>query len=477
MDPLKRLIQPFALVFAGALLAALILPLATHPSGAAQTAFTISPGDSIVLNCATKLSGTVKGQQATVKCAAPATTATAAATATSAPAPTATSAPAPTAAPAPTSAPAPGGANSFVETFEGQPASPQPWKPINWDVVVHSRDVATWDALEPMQAMHGSDCAGPPATHAVSSYDDAVFLCRDHLMTAINASGYGVIYFTPNQMVDFANGEATVRFDMSTMRMSQRDWVDLWIMPYQDNLQLPLEPWLPDLSGEPRNAIHIRMDTGNSGTVFKVFAIKDFAETQIAGDSWTGYETFLTPDHARRDTFELRISRTHIKFGMPAYNFAWVDANIPDLGWSRGVVQFGHHSYNPTKSDGCGTICQPGTWHWDNIGISPAAPFTILRASQRVVGPRTGAGVTFAAPAPANASLRFSGIGNGLQVSFDGGKSWQAAQMQAQQQVADEHFKSYWMPVPAGATGVQFRGSSWWGGEWQARDIAIWAPQ
>lgn len=34
---------------------------------------------------------------------------------------------------------------------------------------------------------------------------------------------------------------------------------------------------------------------------------------------------------------------------MPAYNFWWIDATIPNLGWDMGVVQFGHHSYNPTK--------------------------------------------------------------------------------------------------------------------------------
>ena len=39
-------------------------------------------------------------------------------------------------------------------------------------------------------------------------------------MTSINASGYGVIYLTPDQMVDFSAGEAVVRFDMSTFRTS-----------------------------------------------------------------------------------------------------------------------------------------------------------------------------------------------------------------------------------------------------------------
>src|SRR5438094_10385837 len=38
---------------------------------------------------------------------------------------------------------------SFIETFDGNPANPQPWRPANWDVAVHSRDLETWDTLEP----------------------------------------------------------------------------------------------------------------------------------------------------------------------------------------------------------------------------------------------------------------------------------------------------------------------------------------
>jgi len=381
--------------------------------------------------------------------------------------------------PAPT--PVTGGGRTFVEGFNGSPASPQPWRPANWDVAVHSRDVNTWNSLEPMQAMHGSDCAGPPATHSISSYEDAVFLCRDHLMTSINASGYGLIYLTPNQQVDFSTGEAVISWDMSTMRMSGRDWIDLVITPFNDNLELPLEDWLPDLTGLPRNGIHIRMDLTNGNTMFRTSVIRNFQETEVSGQNMSvGYESFLKPDAARRDTFELRLSRTHIRFGMPAYNFYWSDSPMPDLGWTQGIVQFGHHSYNPSKDAGCaitqnaGMGCAPNTWHWDNVSISPAVPFTLVRADRRVADATNGQ-IRFPAPAPANAHLRFAGIGSNLSVSFDGGASWQPAQLQAQKGTAEEHFKSYWMPIPAGVTSVQFRGNAWWGGQWLVRDISVWA--
>src|SRR5205823_15123866 len=130
------------------------------------------------------------------------------------------------------------------------------------------------------------------------------------------------------------------------------------------------------------------------------------------------------------DTFELRISRTHIKFALPNYNYWWVDANIADLGWTSGVIQLEHHSYVPAKdclttsANGC-----PNTWHWDNVSISSARPFTLIRANQRYADATSGT-VTFPQPAPANAFLRYAAVGSALQVSFDNGATWQAAKLQ-----------------------------------------------
>ena len=51
--------------------------------------------------------------------------------------------------------------------------------------------------------------------------------------------------------------------------------------------------------------------------------------------------------------------------------------------------------------------------------------------------------------AGSNLPLRFAGIGNALEVSFNGGVSWTPAQLQALKESIEEHFKSYWMPIPA----------------------------
>ena len=81
-------------------------------------------------------------------------------------------------------------------------------------------------------------------------------------------------------------------------------------------------------------------------------------------------------------------------------------------------------------------------------------------------------------PAPANSYLRFSGIGENLEVSFDQGVTWQTAVEQEHSKIEqNNHFRSYWMPIPTGTESIQFRGDNWWGGqhEWAARDISIWA--
>ncbi len=363
---------------------------------------------------------------------------------------------------------------SFLETFSGSPSTAQPWRPSEWDVAVHARDGINgkWRELPAMAAMHGADCSAPPATHGVTTYEDAVFKCKDHMMTAINAGGYGVIYLTPNHMVDFSQGEAIIRFDLSTLRTSSRDWIDLWITPYDENIQLPLQDWLPDLQGEPRNAVHIRMDGNISKTTFRATVVRNFQAKEVEGKWWRSYQDVLVPDAKRRDTFELRISQTHLAFGMPQYNLWWIDSDIQELGWNAGVVQLGHHTYTPTKN--CSS-CGPNTWHWDNVSVSPARPFTIIRGQQRLADQETNGRVTFPQGAPAGAHLRFAAFGKNIEVSFDNGASWQPARKQAQEKDDQGHASSYWTAVPQGVTSVQLRGQSILNYGWHAQDFAIWS--
>jgi hypothetical protein len=339
------------------------------------------------------------------------------------------------------------------------------------DVAVHSRSFlgSTMDA---MHAQHGADCAGPPAQHLISAFEDAVFQCRDHVMTSINGVDYGVVYLTPNHMVDFSRGEAVVSIDASTLVASRRDWWDIWITPYDENLALPSIEEIPDLQGPPRRAVQVEMRTFNGNqTGFVASVFNGFQRQTLPSKDERSYERVLTPDAARRDKFELRISQNRIRFGMPAYNLWWVDTPIANLGWNQGVVQIGHHSYNPAKDD-IVPGAHAGTWHWDNLYIKPARPFTIIRAQQRSAYPVA----TFPQAAPANARLRFAGYGTGMQVSFDSGRTWSNATRQAQPGTFTDHFSSYWTPIPAGTTRVHFRGQPGCCPAGPAvRDVSIWA--
>lgn len=376
-----------------------------------------------------------------------------------------------------------GAGGTFTDGFAGSPAAPLPFSQLGnataWDVQVHSRDSGTWNSLEPMQAQHGPDCAGPPATHTTSSYEGAVFQCRDHVMTALNASGYGVIYLTPNQLVDISSG-GTVSFEISSERMSTRDWWDIWITPYADNVALPFNLGEVDLAGAPRNAVQITIDNAEGAPVLITHtngASRQFNDSFGTAPTTRGI-TAGTNEAAVRQTMRLTISPTRVKFervaSATATAIVFFDRAIPALSWRQGVVQFGHHSYNPTK-DGSG---DPATWHWDNVTISPAEPFTIIKADRRYADSASQR-VTFAQPAPANAMLRFAAIGR-IEVSFDGGPFTLAQRQFATENGAHpEHFSSYWTPMPAGARAVNFRFSNddWYttGYPMMAKDFAIFS--
>ena len=380
---------------------------------------------------------------------------------------------------------------------------PTPWHPTDFDVAIHSRDQSTWYTPEGFMAMHGTNCVpfqkADPLTdvrsdgsHAVASYDDMNYRCRNHMMTAIKASGYGVIYVTPNVMVDISKGEASVKFALATLRTSGRDWIDLWITPWDENLKIPLDASLSatDMQGPPRHAVHVRMIpelAGYTKSAFEAYLINDFVEYKLPVASSAGYESILTPISTRRDTFELKISKTHLSFGMfkpaspgdsTARSLTWIDTPIPELPITRGVIQFGHHSFNPDLARNPALpVGTGGTWHWDEFKIAPAVPFTIITpvAGARRYADQDSSSVTLASPTPAGSYLRFAAYGGGLQVSLDGGK-WIKAVQQDEKFNFPDRFHSYWMPIPAGVKSVSFRNVGGFNvGTWIVRDVAVWS--
>ena len=361
--------------------------------------------------------------------------------------------------------------STMTESFDGAPTAPRPWASDSWDITVLSRNEKTFDELQNMAAMHGPACDAPPETHEISAYEDAVFQCKDHMMTAIEAGGYGEIILTPAALLDFTDGEAVVHVDVSTAITSDRDYWDVWITPFEDNVQVPSGV----LNGVPRNGLRLRLLTDDAR--FEASLFEDGDEEELDEASTEGYDEVLEPDAARRDTFEIRLSRDHVSVGMPKYGLTWIDTELPELSWNQGVVQFAHHSYNPEKAHSPDDP-HSNTWHWDNVEMSPVVPFTIIGSSSRSIKgeddvPST---LTFDEPAPANAYLRFMGIGENFEISVDGGGSWQAAEKQwVSDEEGEEHFKPYWTAIPEGTSEVLVRAEDWFDGAWRVNNASIWS--
>lgn len=365
---------------------------------------------------------------------------------------------------------------SFLETFDGFPSTPTAWSSPRWDVQVHERGMMKRDPGEQhaMDAQHGSDCGAPPATHHISTSAESVFNCRDHVMTALNGDEYGVIYITPNHMLNWQNGEAVLQFDLSTEKMSVRDWPDILITPWSDQQALPLLSDLSegvDLQGPSNNTISISFATGEGAphlTIVRNGSRQTYTSFTPIGSGITAG----TNQSATRQPFRVTISSNRLKFERLAsatgQAVVWFDVALsPALAYQQGIVQLGHHSYTPFK-DNAGVAA---TWHWDNVSLNPATPFTMLDVNPRFKNGPASTTLTFPA-VPTGSFLRFSAIGkpvvNGVgrnPVTYQG---------------QPEHWSSYNVPIPQGATSatISMTTHDWYdcGFGCMAKDFKIWSP-
>ncbi|HXM56795.1 MAG TPA: hypothetical protein VOB72_15460, partial [Candidatus Dormibacteraeota bacterium] len=382
---------------------------------------------------------------------------------------------------------APAAASSaFTFNWMSDPAAPAAWTPgtaNDWDVIANI-DAPT-DATGTMAAGHGTDCSAPPATHQISSLGDAVYLCKNHMMTAVFGGGdaattYGAVYFTPAQLLDWSSGTATLSWQVSTERLSARDWWAVNLTPFAQNLMLPLDNFLPAYQGEPASGLELKLDqatcrSGGTGSYLRVSTVSFGGAHEITQNS-PCIEDNVAPSFKVRTPFQVQLSAGHLKVFMPGTAAVWYDGPV-SLPFNQAVVQFSHHSYNPGKADNPdGSPGLPNTYHWSGVSIAPSAPFTMLRPQQPVsLHEGRSPALTLAAPAPANAFLRFAAIG-AIQVSTDGGRTFTAAKPQDADMSAPERFTSYWTPVAAGVTQLVFRGQpNQFGQPWWVEDVSVWA--
>lgn len=396
---------------------------------------------------------------------------------------------------------------TFLETFDGDPASPE--TRLNnvdgWFTSPIVQSPKGWDnTLTPMTAQHGTDCAPPPATRPISgSFAETVFGCKNHLMTAMNPKSTGtansMTNLQPNQMLDLSSGNGTVKIDVSTKSPTPGSWWEIWFTPKEHWLQHPSDHWL-HFSGVPKRAMKIQIS--DFGPTDKRLQVEGYDNYQMApnqqafGDSenWQGTQIFnkVSFDDRSRDTYEIEIrDNRYVDVYITDRNTETRDfvrsVLMPEgfLG-NDVVVQFADANYEPDLNGkvGCSGEADcpkktPATWHWDNAFISPAKPYQIIKADKYVVnggyvgGINTPQKLTFASPAPVGAKLAFVGqaVNNNFDVSFDGGATW--VDPVAKRPANDPpgtgiaggaydllHFET---PAPVGATEILIRGqgSSW----------------
>ncbi len=347
---------------------------------------------------------------------------------------------------------------SFLETFDGSPTNPEPWNNLDWDVFQTTRNNTHWANPDNVDAHHAFSNCGDVASggsHTINTWPETVFKCNGHVMTSINGEpGYAAIYLSPPAMADFSNGTSAVSFDVSTFVSSTRDWLDVLITPFADAMSYPFRSDLDvDGSGMPRNSIHIEQGFGSEQ--WEIEVTRNDVTTTL-GTLTIPYSGFGGQSKVTRTPVKIEIGRTSITLSYPTISGASTTVNFSDIGWSQGIVQFGHHSYTPLKD--C-TNCAPNTWHWDNISISPAKSFYQRQATPE----RTGAPIndanprslTFGNPAPANAELVFSG-NCGVQVRDSSSAPWRTTTIVGPNN-HPEHTQSYRVTVPQGSTGLEFR--------------------
>lgn len=365
----------------------------------------------------------------------------------------------------------------------GMPSAPLPWMPTDFAVTKHFRQSSgalgygppADSGNEPMLADHGADCSAPPATHQQGTdYASLAFICHDHLMTAINSGAYGQVQFQPAQLVDFSSGPATVSISVSTLARADRDWLDWFFVPFNEQLALTTDDNDPENIKLPRDSVQV-LEHNYEFTFTKAFETVNGNQTQIPTNWWQNVTDYTPASAVTRTPITFVISRTHLTVSAAGHTF--IDTAFPvPLPFTQAVFQSAHHSYDVTKDGGT-----PNTWHWSDLSISNAVPYYLGMGMPDAAGTYSWLTTrTTFAPAPSGAHLRFQWFNGNYDlhsegfVSFDNGATWAVLNEQALTQTPTGGVSAIniWQAVPAGATSAMFRGPA----GWYARDFYVMAP-
>lgn len=394
----------------------------------------------------------------------------------------------------------------------GMPSAPQTFYPATgYDVAVTHSQAASlgYDYNGALQAAdthadHGPACDSPATDtallstgtqHTVTTLADSVYVCHDHVMTALDDTGYAQASITPDAVADWSGGQTVaIQWRVSTYTASDRDWWDVSLVPFSQQFDFYGDPQGDQLSGLTRTGLFVQScGAGASGQHSVCLTVMNNGASRTVANTGAAIESVLTPSRINRTLYEMDVSSGHVKIFLPADStlpgrttaLTLLDANVT-IPFTQGALTIAQEAYDELKSDACGPPsqqrangggCAPNTWHWSNISISNSLHFDIAHPSARIM--RAGSPVNpFPAPAQAGSFLKFNGFWGSLQASFDGGASYHAVSDQASVKGMNSYgLRQAFIPVPAGATGVLLKGTSdGYGGSWVVHDIALFGP-
>jgi hypothetical protein len=375
----------------------------------------------------------------------------------------------------------------YSDTFDfGAPASPTGVASSSRLGLYHYsriREGLTNAQTDPMEAQHSSTCTPPtnPPTlagdHLITTWQETVFACAHHLMTALQDSGFGAVTMQPPVEADWTSGPVTITLNVSLFRTSSRDWFRIVLTPFAEQLQEPAFSFDVGGNGEPQSGLSIDMKGNAPDVAFCSTIISNYRESGGQCNWWV-YEQPAAQVPGKPATLTITLSSTHLTVADPVTGVTFISENL-SLPFSRAAIQLVSYAYDQGKT--CGSIttltCAADTWHWHGISVSQADPITLLPAREPMQD-NTQNVMDFPQPAPAGSVLSFYAYGLNVATSLDGGLTWQLApRQQAGNPRTDGSGSLYWAPVPAGTQRVLVRGSGWYGGAFFARDGTLLSEQ
>ena len=133
--------------------------------------------------------------------------------------------------------------------------------------------------------------------HPIVRYEDMIYVCADHLMTAAYATGAAKLSLTPNFILDTTAGEGVVEFSVSTYRTAGRDYWQVDLTPIETHLQLPEGDVVADANGKAFNgfAINTQLDEGANGVIDLLGGINVFLTLMLKNNRFIENGSYYSP--------------------------------------------------------------------------------------------------------------------------------------------------------------------------------------